>query len=164
MPDTPSRRKSLSLWFDHTVGRRLYPVHVWLYRRTGGRIGHHSFMGPMLLITTTGRTSGLPRTTPLLYMPDGDGFVVVGSNGGRDRAPNWLRNLEADPRAEVQAGRRRLAVQAEILYRPAKDELWERLRHHYVGWSRYQEQTDRDLPAVRLRPVAGEAPPPPTAG
>ncbi len=147
-------RRSLSLWFDHTVGRRLYPLHVWLYRRTGGRIGHHSFMGTMLLITTTGRKSGQPRTTPLLYMADGEAFCVVGSNGGRDTAPNWLRNLEADPHAEVQAGRRRVAVTAEILRGPERTELWERLTTYYKGWAAYQEQTERELPAVRLRPVS----------
>jgi deazaflavin-dependent oxidoreductase (nitroreductase family) len=143
-------KKSWSLWFDHTIGRRMYPWHVRFYRWTNGRIGHHSFMGTMLLITTTGRKSGQPRTTPLLYMRDGADFFVVGSNGGRDQAPNWLRNLEAMPQAEVQAGRRKVRVRAEILRGEAKAAVWERLTTYYPGWGRYQQETDRELPAVHL--------------
>lgn len=148
------QRRSYALLFDRTVGRRLYPVHIWIYRRTEGRIGHHSFMGPMLLLTTTGRKSGQPRTTPLLYMPDGEHFWVVGSNGGRDQTPNWLRNLEANPDARVQAGRRCVQVRAEILRGEAKAAVWGRLKAHYAGWDRYQQETPRELPAVRLSPHA----------
>jgi deazaflavin-dependent oxidoreductase (nitroreductase family) len=136
--------------FDHTIGRRLYPWHVRVYRWTNGAIGHKSYMGPMLLITTTGRKSGEPRTTPLLYMPDGENFFVVGSNGGRDTAPNWLRNLEANPKAQVQAGRRIVPVRAEILRGEAKAAEWDRLTSFYSGWARYQNETDREIPAVRL--------------
>src|SRR5438034_1014549 len=78
---------------DRTVGRFIYPVHRMLYRLTGGRVGQKSAQGPMLLLTTTGRKSGQPRTQPLLYMPDGDNYVVVASNGGRDQPPAWWLNL-----------------------------------------------------------------------
>ncbi len=155
------RLPSLSLAFDRTVGRRLYPWHVRLYRATGGLIGHRSFMGPMLLLTTTGRTSGLPRTTPLLYMPDGPDFMVVGSNGGRDAPPQWLKNLRADPDAGVQVGRRRHDVTATILSGDDRAAVWDRLTAHYAGWGRYQEQTDREIPAVRL---ARRPTPPATTG
>jgi F420H(2)-dependent quinone reductase len=143
-------KKSLSLWFDHTIGRRLYPWHVRLYRWTNGKVGHHSYMGPMLLITTTGRKTGQPRTTPLLYMPDGANFFVVGSNGAREQDPNWLRNLEVQPQADVQAGRRKVRVRAEVMRGDAKAAVWERLTTFYPGWARYQQQTDRELAAVHL--------------
>lgn len=145
------RRRSPSLWFDRTVGRRLYPWHVRLYRATGGVIGHRSAMGPMLLLTTTGRRSGQPRTTPLLYMPDDGDFYVVASNGGRDAAPNWLRNLEASPRAEVQVRRDRMAVAAVVLRDEARAAVWGRLTAYYPGWDRYQRETARQIPAVHLR-------------
>jgi deazaflavin-dependent oxidoreductase (nitroreductase family) len=142
--------RNLSLWFDRTVGRKLYPWHVRVYRMTGGVIGHRSAMGPMLLLTTTGRTSGQPRTTPLLYLPDGQDFFVMGSNGARDTDPNWLRNLEVDPRATVQAGRRIAPVTAQVLRGAAREEVWPRLTAFYAGWARYQEQTAREIPAVHL--------------
>lgn len=139
--------------FDRTVGPRLYPLHVRIYQLTGGRVGHWSPLGPMLLLTTTGRRSGEPRTTPLLYMPDGDDYFVVGSNGGRDRPPAWLLNLEASPLATVQAGRTRHGVTAEVLRGEARSAVWPRLADHYAGWDHYRELTDRDIPAVRLRPL-----------
>lgn len=138
---------------DRTVGRHIYPLHVRLYRLTGGLVGHWSPLGPMLLLTTTGRRSGQRRTTPLLYMPDGHDFLVVGSNGGRDRSPAWLLNLEAAPLATVQAGRARHDVRAEVLRGQERAAVWPRLVDHYSGWDHYQQLTDRDIPAVRLRPL-----------
>lgn len=136
---------------DRTVGRRIYPLHVRLYRLTGGRVGHWSPLGPMLLLTTTGRRSGQPRTTPLLYMPDGADYLVVASNGGRDQPPAWLLNLESSPRATVQAGRATSEVETEILRGDHRASVWPRLVGHYSGWDHYQQLTERDLPAVRLR-------------
>jgi deazaflavin-dependent oxidoreductase (nitroreductase family) len=137
--------------FDRRFGRWFYPLHRRLYRLTGGLIGQRSAMGPMLLLTTTGRRTGERRTTPLLYMPDGDGYVVVGSNGGRDRPPAWLLNIEALPSAEVQVGRRRAAVAAEVLRGADAEGLWPRLAEHYPGWAYYRQLTDREIPVVRLR-------------
>lgn len=136
---------------DRSVGRWVYPLHRRLYELTDGRLGHRSFLGPILLLTTTGRRSGTPRTTPLLYMPDDGGFWVVGSNGGRDRTPGWVHNLESKPEAEVQAGREHVGVEASVLRDEDRDEVWPRLTEFYGGWSYYQQLTDRQLPAVRLR-------------
>jgi deazaflavin-dependent oxidoreductase (nitroreductase family) len=151
MAPAPTRKaRNLSLWFDRTVGRKLYPWHVRFYQWTGGTIGARSNMGPMLLLTTTGRKSGEPRTTPLLYLPDGDHFFVMGSNGARDTDPHWLRNLEAEPRAQVQARRRVTGVTAQILRGEDRAAVWGRLTEFYPGWARYQEVTIREIPAVHL--------------
>jgi deazaflavin-dependent oxidoreductase (nitroreductase family) len=136
--------------FDRRFGRWFYPVHRRAYRLTGGLIGHKSALGPMLLLTTTGRRTGEQRTTPLLSMPDGEGWVVVGSNGGRDRPPAWLLNLEALPRAEVQVRRRRVPAVAEVLRSADAEALWPRLTAHYPGWAYYQQLTEREIPVVRL--------------
>jgi deazaflavin-dependent oxidoreductase (nitroreductase family) len=144
------RPRNLSLWFDRTVGRKLYPWHVRVYRLTRGAVGHRSAMGPMLLLTTTGRKSGQPRTTPLLYLPDGENFFVMGSNGARDADPQWLRNLEADPRATVQARRRVTPVTARVLRGDDRAAVWGRLTEFYAGWARYQQVTEREIPAVHL--------------
>lgn len=142
----------VSVFIDRKFGQRVYRLHRWMYRVTGGLLGGASPMGPMLLLTTRGRRSGEPRTVPLLYMEDGERFVVVGSNGGRPEPPAWLLNLRANPEAEVQVGRRRHRVRAEILEGAAHGPLWDRLGQYYNGWAHYQTLTDRPIPAVVLRP------------
>ena len=143
----------ISVFIDRKFGQRVYRLHRWMYRVTGGLLGGTSPMGPMLLLTTKGRRSGEPRTVPLLYMEDGARFVVVGSNGGRPQPPLWLLNLRVHPEAEVQVGRKRHRVRAQILEGAAREPLWQRLGQYYNGWSHYQTLTDRAIPAVVLEPV-----------
>ena len=142
----------LTVMFDRTIGRRFYKVHRFVYRSTGGVIGHRSPAGPMLLLTTVGRKSGQRRTTPLLYVPDGPGFLVVGSNGGRPEPPAWLLNLTATPQAEIQVGRRRMSVEARVLTEEQKVATWPHLVEHYRGWGYYQGITPRELRVVSLVP------------
>jgi deazaflavin-dependent oxidoreductase (nitroreductase family) len=123
-----------------------------MYEATDGRIGAKSSQGPILLLSTVGRRSGQPRTTPLLYLRDGDDFVVVGSNGGRPEPPAWFLNLQADPKVTVRDGRRTLSVVAETVSAEERGELWSRLHEFYPGWSHYQTLTARPLPVIRLRP------------
>lgn len=80
--------------------------HGWLFRVSGGRLGSKLMGFPVLLLTTTGRKSGAPRTTPLLYMPLGDACVVIASNAGELVHPGWWLNLVADPTARIQRGSR----------------------------------------------------------
>lgn len=137
---------------DRTLGRWIYPMHRRLYQLTNGALGHRSFLGPILLLTTTGRRSGLRRTTPLLYMPDGDERWVVASNAGRPNTPSWLANLEACPEAEIQARQHKVPVAATVLRGADRQEIWPRLTRFYAGWSYYQQLTDRELPAIKLSP------------
>jgi deazaflavin-dependent oxidoreductase (nitroreductase family) len=143
-----------TLAFDRRFGRWFYPAHRRVYQLSRGLIGHSSPMGPMLLLTTTGRRSAEPRTNPLLYMPDGKDYVVVASNGGRDRPPAWLLNLEATPVAVIQVRRTTSPVTAEILRGAEAAPLWPRLTEHYNGWSYYQQLTEREIPVVRLETSA----------
>ena len=136
--------------FDRLVGRRFYRLHRRLYELTDGRIGHRSPAGPILLLTTIGRKSGKPRTTPLLYMPDADDYLVVASNGGRNEPPEWLRNLEASPDARVRAGREVHPVRGDVLWGADADVLWPSLAAFHPGWRRYQRLTEREIPIVRL--------------
>jgi F420H(2)-dependent quinone reductase len=146
-----------TVWFDRTIGRHSYRIHRRLYRWTGGLIGHRTMAGPMLLLTTVGRRTGQPRTTRLLYMPDGPGFVVVGSNGGRPEPPAWILNLTATPQVELQVGRRRCAAEAHILTGEAQADMWPRLIGHYPGWGSYQALTEREIKVVSLVPRPGPA-------
>jgi deazaflavin-dependent oxidoreductase (nitroreductase family) len=91
---------------------------------------------------------------PLLYVPDGDRFVVVGSNGGDDRPPAWWLNLQASPDARVQAGRGRHRVRARQAQGAELAGLWERLERSYRYYADYRRRTSREIPVVVLEPKA----------
>lgn len=138
---------------DRTVGRLVYKVHRALYRLSGGRVGHRTGTGPVLLLTTTGRRTGKRRTTPLLYDRDGDDYVVVASNGGRPHHPAWLHNVRNDPEVAVQVGRHRWRGTATVLDAEQRARLWSRLVDFYPGWAHYQTLTDRPIAVVVLTRV-----------
>ncbi len=139
--------------FDSRAGMRfITAVHEFWYRMTDGLIGG-SFMGtPMLLLTTTGRKTGKRHTTPLVYLEDGDDIIVIASNGGSDRDPQWWLNLVARPEASIQVGRRREDVRAEAAAGDERTRLWEKISSRYGQYEQYRRRTTREIPVVRLRP------------
>ncbi len=145
--------EAVDVHFDRLVGRKFYRLHRWAYEASDGRVGHRSAAGPMLLLTTTGRKSGEPRTTPLLYLPDGDGFAVVGSNGGRPQPPAWLLNVTAHPEVTVRAARRVVRCTARVLEGEEEAAMWPRLLAQHPGWGKYQGLTDRTIRVVSIQPV-----------
>jgi deazaflavin-dependent oxidoreductase (nitroreductase family) len=86
------------------MGRALNKTHSSVYRRSDGRVWGTMFGGPVLLLNTTGRKSGQRRTNPLLYVRDGEDFVVIASYGGAPKHPAWYLNLMATPDATVEVG------------------------------------------------------------
>ena len=128
-------------------------VHRALYRLTGGRIGAHAGRANMLLLTTLGRRSGKQRVTPLLYVDDGERFVVVASNAGDDRHPAWLLNLRKHPEAEIQVGTRQLRVQAREASDAECERLWPKLLGSYKYFRDYRTRTQRHIPVVVLEPA-----------
>ena len=88
------------------VVKAMSALNTWAFRLTGGRLGG-KFVGgaPVLLLTTIGRRSGEPRTAPLLYLQEGDSYVIVASKGGMSQHPLWYLNLESNPQVEVEVGR-----------------------------------------------------------
>ncbi|HEX7410331.1 MAG TPA: nitroreductase family deazaflavin-dependent oxidoreductase [Candidatus Binatia bacterium] len=128
-------------------------VNTWLYRLSGGRIaGRFPSGAPVLLLTTIGRKSGRPRTAPLLYLTDGDQYVIVASKGGMSHHPLWFKNLQANPRVEVEVGRQKLAMTARQASAEEKAALWPRLVAMYAGYADYQARTERDIPVIILTP------------
>jgi F420H(2)-dependent quinone reductase len=125
---------------------------VWLYRRSGGRIGGRMFGVPVLLLSTTGRRSGRPWTVPLMYSADGDGWVLIASNGGSPRHPAWWHNLRAAPEASVQIGRDVHPVTAAEVTGAERDRLWRVMADQYSGYDQYAKKTTRTIPVVRLHP------------
>jgi deazaflavin-dependent oxidoreductase (nitroreductase family) len=104
----------------------------------------------VLLLTSRGRRSGQPRTTPLLYLRDGERLVVVASKGGFSTHPLWYRNVEANPHVEVELGGARSAMLARRASDAEKRALWPKLVAMYRDFDDYQARTDRDIPVVIL--------------
>ena len=125
-------------------------IHRFVYRASGGRLGRRFGGRDMLLLTTVGRKSGLERTAPLLYVPQGDDFVVVASNAGDDRAPAWWLNLEARPAATVRVGRETCGVRARRARPDEVPRLWPLLEAAYGSYASYRERTTREIPVVLL--------------
>lgn len=131
----------------------LLHLHQAIYEVTDGRIGDRLLGVPCLLLNTTGRRTGKSRTSSLVYARDGEGYLVVGSLGGADRAPGWLHNVRARPDVEVQVGRDRFPAVATVVERGDDDyhRLWLLVNENNWGrYDRYQARTSRPIPIVRL--------------
>jgi deazaflavin-dependent oxidoreductase (nitroreductase family) len=128
-------------------------MHRAVYRASGGRLGNRGFGMPVIMLTTTGRKSGQPRTTMLTSpVQDGDTLVVVASYGGDDRNPAWFLNLRDHPDVEVTRDGTRRPMRARVATSEEKTELWPRVVAAYRGYAQYQQRTDRDIPLVILEP------------
>ncbi len=128
-------------------------LNVWLFRATRGWLGARFPGGaPICLVTTRGRKSGELRTVALLYLPDGDRVVLVGSKGGMSHHPAWYLNLRADPRCEVQIGTRRVSMRARTAGPDERRALWPRLLAMYGEYQNYQDRTTREIPVVVCEP------------
>ncbi|HKA67344.1 MAG TPA: nitroreductase family deazaflavin-dependent oxidoreductase [Solirubrobacterales bacterium] len=134
--------------------RRFMGAHTFLYRRTGGRIGHSipGVGGKMLLLDHVGAKSGAKRTSPLLYVEDGEDVVVVASKGGFPKHPAWYHNLMANPDTTVQIGSELRPVHARVATAEERERLWPMAVKAYPGYEDYQARTDREIPLVVLEP------------
>ena len=124
--------------------------HVKRYRETDGAEGHEWQGTTVLILTTTGRRSGEPRSTPLIYGRDGDDYVVVASKGGADEHPAWYVNLQNDPDVEVQVLGDRFRARARDATDAEKPRLWESAVERWPAYADYQRRTERDIPVVVL--------------
>jgi deazaflavin-dependent oxidoreductase (nitroreductase family) len=128
-------------------------VHTLLYRLSRGLIGHRMpGMAAMLLLDHVGAKTGKARTTPLVYVEDGDAFVIVASKGGHPRHPAWFHNLRANPETTIQVGSRRIPVTARVATDAERERLWPEVVRAYRGYEGYQRRTDRQIPLVMLEP------------
>ncbi|WP_265443662.1 nitroreductase/quinone reductase family protein [Flexivirga meconopsidis] len=134
--------------------RKLVPVDKAVTRWSGGRV--HvvpTALLPQLTLTTTGRRTGRPRAVPLLYVRDGGGYVVVGSNFGQANHPAWVLNLRHDPHAEIQLGTAGLPVRAVPLDDAERDRVWPQLVRVWPGYDSYVRWAgDRRIRLFRLVP------------
>ena len=131
--------------------RVMSALHLAVYRVTGGLLGA-SIGAPVLLLTTLGRKSNQFRTTPLLYLEEMDNWILVASNGGDDRHPDWWLNLKAHPAAHIQIKGRVNQVRAREATETERDRIWSHLVSLYSVYDDYQRRTSRKIPVVILEP------------
>jgi deazaflavin-dependent oxidoreductase (nitroreductase family) len=128
-------------------------AHAGVYRATGGKLFGRMGKSPILLLNTVGRKTGRKRTSPLLYVMDGEGFVIIASKGGAAAHPAWYLNLRANPEATVEIGDREVQVEAEVADPEEKARLWQKMVEMYPAYDDYQRKTGREIPLLILRPV-----------
>ena len=133
--------------------RILGGLHRRIYRLTGGKVGGRIANMPVLLLTTTGRKSGRPRTQPLAYTRAGDGYAIIASKGGAAQHPLWYLNLRANPLAEVTVGRVTQKVRAREAEGEERERLWRQLADIYSGYDKYARKTSRRIPVMVLEPA-----------
>lgn len=127
--------------------------HIKAYRETNGEVGYLWNGATSLLLTTTGRKSGEPRTSALIFGRDGDDYLVVASMGGAPEHPSWYRNLLDDPKAEIQVKGDHIPVVAHTASDDDKPRLWKIMTDGWPNYDVYQTRTDRVIPLVVLSPA-----------
>ena len=129
------------------VGRWLTKQMMNRIRRTGRAVGFNA-----LVLTTIGRKSGAERTTPVGWFPGQDGsWLIVASAAGAARNPAWYYNIAAHPdKIQIETAGRTVAVTAEQLHGPERDEAWRQITAATPRFAKYQQKTDRELPVIRL--------------
>lgn len=135
----------LGLW------KYVSPVHIWIYRTSAGRIGHAAGGLMNLVLTTTGRRSGAPRSVALTYLADGADWILVASNGGRSTHPVWWLNLVRQPQAKIEVGAQEFPVVAREARGEERDRLWQAVVRYNPMYAEYEKMTRRRIPVVVLR-------------
>ena len=121
------------------------------FRADGGKsMGNR----PLLLLTTTGRRTGRPRTSPMMFVPDGDRYLVIASNAGATADPLWYRNLVADPAVTVEMPGRTFRARATPLTGDDYERTWARVQQQYPFFAEHQDKAGRPIPVVALTPLA----------
>lgn len=134
---------------DRTA-KHLSSLHTFIFRASGGLIGRRLVRNDMLLLTTTGHSSGKPHTVPLLYIEAAGALVVIASWGGRPDHPHWYQNLLKNPQTKVQTPTSTFTATARTADAVERREWWPRIVEAYDGYTTYQSRTDREIPVVFL--------------
>lgn len=142
---------------DHTGIDDFNSAIIEEFRANGGRVGGMFEGARLLLLTTTGARTGIRRTVPVAYLPDGGRSLIIASAGGGPRHPAWFHNLRAEPRVTVENGVFTVEADAVVLEGEERDAVFARAVEADPGWAEYQAKTDRTIPVVALDPVSGEA-------
>lgn len=120
------------------------------FRANHGKVGGNFEGAPLLLLHSVGAKSGEVRVNPMMYLPDGDRFLVFASKAGAPTNPDWCHNLKANPEATIEVGDEVIEVRAEELPRAERDEKYAEQAARYPGFADYERKTDRVIPVVAL--------------
>jgi deazaflavin-dependent oxidoreductase (nitroreductase family) len=120
------------------------------FRDNHGKVGGNFEGAPLLLLHSTGAKSGEERVSPMMYLPDGDRFLVFASKAGADSNPDWYHNLKANPEARIEVGDDTIDVIAEELPLAERDEKYAEQAALYPGFADYEKKTDRVIPVLAL--------------
>ncbi|MCD4536251.1 nitroreductase family deazaflavin-dependent oxidoreductase [Nocardioides sp. cx-169] len=123
------------------------------FRANHGRVGGRFEGAPLLLLHSTGAKSGQERVNPMMYLRDGERYVVFASRAGADTDPDWFRNLKAHPEVRIEVGDGELAVRAVEVTGEERDRLYAQQTALYPRFGDYQDQTSRVIPVVALLPT-----------
>ena len=127
-------------------------LNVPIYRLSRGRIFGNIGTAPVLLLTSIGRRSGQKRTAPVVFLADGERYIVIGSNAGHQRTPAWSYNLQANPDAEIELRGTRKLVRARVAEGKERADLWRKVNEMYEGFDDYDAKTSRDIAVFVLEP------------
>jgi len=126
---------------------------AWIYKRSNGKLGGTFQGAPVALLTTTGRKTGEPRVSPLLYLREGDRVILGASRSGSDKHPLWYLNLKANPKVSVQIKDEILALTARDANEAERKQYWPKMVAMYPSYDDYQSWTDRTIPIVICDPA-----------
>lgn len=135
-----------------TLLRVMMAFQVWMYRITKGKLGGRMRGFRVLLLTTTGRKSGKPFTTPLGLFENKSGYIIVASNGGQRTNPAWYYNLKSNPQVKIQVLDRVIPATAEVLTGEARAEAWRQVITTAPMYAGYEKRTKREIPLILLHP------------
>ena len=121
------------------------------FRSNGGKVGGSFEGAPLLLLTTTGARSGMARTTPVMYLPDGERLIIFASKAGASTNPDWYHNPIAHPQATVEVGSETFQVTAVEVLGEERDQLYARQAALYPGFAAYEAKTTRRIPVIALQ-------------
>lgn len=137
-----------------TVIKWMSRINTWLFKKSGGKLGNKFLRGAEVgILTTTGRKSGEPRDSPLLFLQEGKRIVLVASQGGRATNPMWYLNLKADPNISFQTKKEKLELVAREATDAERDEYWPKLDAMYPDFVNYRSYTDRKIPILICDPA-----------
>jgi deazaflavin-dependent oxidoreductase (nitroreductase family) len=122
------------------------------FRANEGKVGGPFEGAPVLLLTSTGAKSGEPRTTPVVYQPDGDRMVIFASKAGAPENPAWFHNLRANPTASVEVGNDTVEVEAVVTDGEERARLFSKQKELMPQFADYEQKTERQIPVVALQP------------
>jgi len=127
-------------------------LQIFIFRRTQGKSMATMRGMPILLLNTVGHKTGQIRTTPLMYIRDGDNYVITASNNGSDKHPYWFQNIQAFPQVEIEVPGKKLKATVSIATTTEHDRLWPKLVAQAPFFDNYQKGTTRSIPMLLLHP------------